>query len=117
MGYRYGRRKELQVADLLTRNGWDCAVAKGSRGAVDVVAVRGQARAAIQVKATRADSISTSRLAPREQTRLIRAAANLGARPVLALTAGNRVWFDTVPEGPTLATRKLKPLRRDHGRR
>jgi len=109
LSYQYGRRKELQVADLLVRNGWTVAVAKGSRGPVDVLAARGGRRLAVQVKATRDDSISSSRLPPREEGRLRRAAASYDAEPVLALTVGNRVWLDAVRRGRTLACRKLRP--------
>lgn len=115
--YRYGRRKELQVGEHLERNGWRWGVSRGSRGPVDLVAERGDHRIAVQVKATRAQSISSARLSDTDARRLERSAARLGATPVAAFVAQNDVWFESVPEGKALAEGRLKPLSRPVRRR
>ncbi len=110
MQYRYGRRKEFQIAEFLERRGWDWKIARGSRGPIDLLIRRGRQQIAIQVKATRAESISSSRLGPAEEQRFRRAAARRGARPVVALAVRNEVWFEGVPDGRTLLTGKLRRL-------
>ena len=115
--YGYGRRKELQIGELLERNGWRWGVSKGSRGPVDLVAERGTQRIAVQVKSTRAASISAARLSDTDARRLERSAARIGAAPVAAFVSQNKVWFDSVPDGRVLAKTQLEPLIRPMRRR
>jgi hypothetical protein len=69
--YGYGRHKELQVAEFLERRGFDWGRARGSRGPVDLLAERSKTRLAIQVKSTRRDVTSYTRLSLSEEMGLI----------------------------------------------
>jgi Holliday junction resolvase len=112
--YKYGRRKELQLGEFLQRRGFYCERARGSRGPVDLIAARGRLRLAVQVKATRSDSISYTRLGPADETRLLRSAAARRARPALALVSRNYVWLLSVPGENVIAKGELKPLRYEY---
>lgn len=109
--YQYGKRKELQVAEFLERRGYDWGRAAGSRGAVDLIAKKGRQSLAIQVKATRNDSISYTRLTPDEEAKLLDYTDGNTATPVLALVTRNYVWFLSVPDGEELLKGSLKPLK------
>lgn len=108
--YGYGRRKELQLAEFLERRGFKWERARGSRGPVDVIARRGTLRLAIQVKATRSDLTSYTRLSSPDETRLIRWAAKWKARPALALVSRNYLWLLSGPGENLIAKGELKPL-------
>src|SRR5437899_2888611 len=69
--YAYGKRKELQLAEFLQRRGFNWERNPASRGPVDLIAVKGRLRLAIQVKATRSNSTSYTRLSRQEETRLL----------------------------------------------
>jgi len=112
--YGYGKRKELQVAEFLERRGFECGRAQGSRGPVDVIAERGRLRLAIQVKATRSDVTSYTRLSCRDETRLIRSAAARSASPALALVSRNHVWLVSVPGEELIVEGELKVLRYEY---
>ena len=112
--YSYGRRKELQVAEFLERRGFACGRALGSRGPVDLVAEKSTLRLAIQVKATRDDFTSYTRLRPGDETSLRRSAAPRRARPVLALVSRNYVWLISVPDQDLMVQGELKPLRYEY---
>ena len=112
--YSYGRRKELQVGEFLRRRGFECRRARGSRGPVDLVAQRGRLKLAIQVKATRGDSTTYTRLGPRDEARLLRAATARRARSALALVSRNYVWLVSVPDDKVIVEGDLKPLRYDY---
>ena len=99
------------MAEFLERRGFAWARAAGSRGPVDLIAKRGSLRLAIQVKATRGDSTSYTRLPRRDETRLIRSAARREAKPSLALVSRNYFWLVSVPEESLLVEGELKPLR------
>lgn len=114
--YVYGRRKELQVAEFLQRRGFECERALGSRGPIDLIAERRGLRFAIQVKATRRDSTSYTRLEPRDEIRLKRAAAAQRARPALALVSRNHVWLVSVPEDDIILEGDLKALQYEYPR-
>jgi Holliday junction resolvase len=109
--YAYGKRKELQVAEFLQRRGFSWGRASGSRGAVDLVAEKGSQYLAIQVKATRNLSISTTRLTPNEEAGLLDYTDGNSAIPTLALVSRNYVWFLRVPESEVIFEGVLKPLR------
>jgi hypothetical protein len=81
---------------------------------VDLIAERARLRLAIQVKATRSDFTSYTRLSPRDETRLIRSAAARRARPALALVSGNYVWLVSVPDEEPIVKGELKPLRYEY---
>ncbi len=112
--YGYGRRKELQLGEFLERRSFDWGRARGSRGPVDLIAARGRLRLAIQVKATRRDFTSYTRLSPRDETRLLRSAAARRARPTLALVSGNYVWLVSVPDENLIAKGELRRLRHEY---
>ena len=112
--YMYGKRKELQVAEFLKRRGFDCGRAQGSRGPVDVIAERGRLRLAIQVKATRSDLTSYTRLSRRDEIRLMRSAASRRARPALALVSRNYVWLVGVADEALIVKGQLKVLRYEY---
>jgi Holliday junction resolvase len=112
--YRYGRRKELQVGEFLERRGFSPARAQGSRGPVDLMAEKGRLRLAIQVKATRADTTSYTRLGPADETRLKRSAAARRAEPALALVCRDYLWLVSVRDERLIMEGDLKPLRRDY---
>jgi len=112
--YRYGRHKELQVAEFLGRRGLHWGRAQGSRGPVDLVAERGALRLAIQVKATRSDFTSYMRLRRRDETGLIRSAAARKARPALALVSRNYVWLVSVPDGNLTERGELRPVQYEY---
>jgi len=109
--YKYGRRKEYQIAEFLERRGFSWVCAPGSRGVVDVLAKRGHQSLAIQVKATRGLSISYTRLTLDEEAKLLDYAEDSRALPTLALVTRNYVWFLTVPDGQELLKGSLIPLR------
>jgi len=100
--YRYGRRKENQVAKSLRRKNYEVVVSRASRGASDVVAEKGAKRWAIQVKASR------KRRAPKpssnELRRLKIQARKTKATPVLAQVTRGRVRYHSAR-----TNRRLKP--------
>jgi Holliday junction resolvase len=113
--YVYGKRKELQVAECLERDfacSWSRAPA--SRGAVDIFATMGSIEIAIQVKATRAQSISSSRLSMNEESRLLEAVRGTKTIPILALVTRNQVYLIRVPDYKILWSAKLRPLRYEY---
>ena len=112
--YHYGRRKELQIGEFLKRRGFTCYRSPGSRGAGDIVARRNNRTFLIQVKATRKDYTSYTRLTIDEEEKLLKAAKRYKAVPILALVSRNVVWFISVPEEKLLLKGELRPLRYDH---
>ncbi len=108
--YGYGRRKELQLGEFLERRGFEWARAQGSRGPVDLMAVRGRLRLAIQVKATRSDYSRHTQLSGEGETRLIRSAAARRATPTLALVSRNYVWLVSLPDETVIGEGELRPL-------
>jgi Holliday junction resolvase len=109
--YTYGRRKELQLAEALERRGFSWERAKGSRGPVDLVANKGRLNLAIQVKSTRSDVISYTRLRIRHEENLLSVIAGTRATPVLALISRNYFWLLRIPDGMELLKGRLVPLR------
>lgn len=101
----------MQVGEFLERKGYKWLRTAGSKGAVDVIAKKRRKKWAIQVKATRKDYTSYTRLTKKEEQELITMAILLECKPILALTAKNYVWFVTVPEEKLLLKGKLKPLK------
>jgi len=112
--YKYGRQKELQVAEFLERRGFTCARAQASRGAFDLLAERGRMRFVIQVKATRSDIATSGCLNSVALVRLRRSASARGARPTLALVSRNYLWLVLVPDLAILTKGELLPLRYGH---
>jgi len=112
--YGYGKRKELQVAEFLERRGFSWERAQGSRGPVDLIAKRGKLRLAIQVKATRTDSTSYTRLNSHEESRLLRSAAAQRARATLALVSRNYLWLVSVPHDTVIVEGELNPLQYEY---
>lgn len=112
--YHYGRRKELQIAEFLERRGFTCYRSPGSRGAGDIAAKRNNKAWLIQVKATRINYTSYTRLTIDEEEKLIKVAKKYNAKPVLALASRNFVWFVSVPDEKSLLKGELRPLRYDY---
>ncbi len=111
--YGYGRRKELQVGELLERRGFSWGRTQGSRGPIDLVAKKGRRRVAIQVKSTRRDCIDyCAQVSQREETSLIRSSAARRASAVAALVSRNTVTF--VSGRTVIGDGRLKPLRYDY---
>lgn len=97
--YPYGRRREIQVAECLERRGFDRMRSPGSRGPVDLFARRGRPTLAIQVNATRGNSIEYARLSAREESKLLRETRRTGAVHVAAFVVRNEAWFVDVRDG------------------
>jgi Holliday junction resolvase len=111
--YGYGRRKELQVGELLERSGFLWGRAQGSRGPVDLIAKKGRRAVAIQVKSTRKDYVDyCAQISPRQETSLIRSSAARRASAVVALVSRNTVTF--VSGRSVIGEARLKPLRYDY---
>jgi Holliday junction resolvase len=115
--YRYGRRKELQVGEFLERRGFNWKRAAGSKGSIDLVAWKGRVRLGIQIKATRKDYISYTRMDIDSEQRLMRDAKSLKVNPMLSLVSKNYAWFITVPDGKLLLEGELKSLKYDYEER
>jgi Holliday junction resolvase len=112
--YGYGRRKELQVGEFLERRGFQWTRAPGSRGSIDLLAENGEIRCGIQIKATRKDLISYTRLTIDSERKLLAEAGKLGVKPLLALVSRNHVGFFVVPSGKLLLKGKLRPLQYEY---
>lgn len=112
--YHYGRRKELQIGEFLKRRGFFWVRSPGSRGPGDILAKRNNNVYLIQVKATRKDNISYTRLTIDEEEKLIREARKYKAQPVLALVSRNFVWFISVPEEKLLLKGELRTLKYEY---
>lgn len=112
--YIYGRRKELQVGEFLERRRFKWERSQGSRGPIDLVAQRGSTKIAIQVKATRKDYTSYTKLTIDGESRLIKAAKRINATPVLALVSKNYLWLVSVPDNEILLKGKLRKLKYDY---
>ncbi len=112
--YHYGRRKELQIGEFLERRGFFWDRSPGSRGPGDILAKRNNNVYLIQVKATRKDDISYTRLTIEEEEKLIKVARRYRAKPLLALVSRNLVGFFRVPEGKSLLKGELRPLKYDY---
>lgn len=112
--YPYGRKKELQVAELFIDKRYLTGRAQGSRGPFDLLVTKGNRRFAIQVKSNRPCKISTRCLSSVEEERLIQAARRERALPILALVSRNYAWFLIVPSGEIVGEKELKRLKRKY---
>jgi len=112
--YHYGRRKEYQIGEFLKRRGFFWYRSPGSRGAGDIVAKKRNKVWFIQVKATRKDLISYTRLTIEEEEELIKVAKKYKADPILALVSRYFVGFFSVPEGKLLRKGELRALKYDY---
>lgn len=112
--YKYGRRKELQVGEMLERYGWSWERSPRSRGPADLFAKRGSLCMLIQVKATRKRVTTYTRLSQDEEDKLMTRAQKKGYVPVLALTTGNYAWIITIPDERVIIKGALKPLMHDY---
>lgn len=113
--YLYGKRKELQVCEFLERVFASvCNRARASRGIIDIFARMGSMRIAIQVKATRSLSISSSRLSVNEERRLLAAVRGTKTIPILALVTRNQVYLIRVPDYEVIWDGELRPLRYEY---
>ncbi len=112
--YYYGRRKEFQVGEFLERRGFAWNRAAGSKGTIDLIAEKGSRKLAIQVKATRKDYTSYTKLTIDGEEQLIKAAKRIRTKPVLALISKNYLWLVSVPDDKLILKGKLKPLRYDY---
>ena len=111
--YGYGRRKELQVGELLERRGFLWSRAQGSRGPVDLVAKKGRRTIAIQVKSTREDCVDyCAQITQRQEISLVRSSAARRASAVVALVSRNTVTF--VSGRRVIGEGRLRPLRYDY---
>jgi Holliday junction resolvase len=100
--YKYGRRKESQVANQLHKKGYTVTPRKGSRGASDLVAKKGSKKWVVQVKATRKKG--KTRISPNGRRRLKIQARKTGATPVHASVSRGKTQYRSVR-----TKRKLKP--------
>jgi len=80
----------------------------------DIVAKRNGRIWLIQVKATRKDYTSYTRLTIDEEEKLIREARKYKAQPILALVSRNFIWFLSVPNENLLMEGELLPLKYDY---
>ena len=112
--YKYGSRKDFQFCEFLERRSYKWRIAKGSRSPIDVIAKKGRRKWGIQVKATRKNYISYTRLTIDEENKLIRIAKRKKATSILALVTKNYVWFVTVPDEKLMLRGKLKPLQYEY---
>lgn len=99
--YKYGRRKEKQVARQLRKKGYGVTIHKGSRGASDLEAKKGSKKWVVQVKATRKEG--TTRISTRGRRRLKIQASRKGATPVHAEVSRGKIRYKSVK-----TKRKLK---------
>lgn len=88
---RRGPDRERQLRHLLEQDGWVVARSAGSRGCIDLLAVRGLVVYAIQVKSDR-DS-PWHNFSPRDRAALICEADKAGGQPWL-------VWWPPDRKGP-----------------
>lgn len=100
--YRYGRRKEKQVARQLRKNGYKVKIHKASRGASDIEAQKGSKKWVVQVKATRRKG--TTRISPSGRRRLKIQARKKGATPVHAEVIRGKIRYRSAR-----INRKLRP--------
>ena len=100
--YRYGRRKEKQVARQLRKKGYRVILHKGSRGASDIEAQKGSKKWVVQVKGTRKKG--TTRISPKGLRRLKVQARKKGATPVHAEVARGKIRYRSAR-----INRKLRP--------
>jgi Holliday junction resolvase len=92
--YKYGRRKEKQVAKSLRKKGYTVTTSKGSRGASDLVAKKGSKKWAVQVKATRKKG--KTQISPSGRRRLKIQARKTGATPVHASVSRGKIQYKSV---------------------
>jgi len=100
--YKYGRRKEKQVATHLRKKGYSVTLRKGSRGASDLSAKKGSKKWVVQVKATRKKG--KTQISPSGRRRLKVQARKMGATPVHASVSRGKKQYRSVR-----TKRKLKP--------
>ena len=113
--YLYGPRKELQVGEFLERREFSWDRSGGSRGSIDLIAEKGRKKFAIQVKATRKDYTSYTRLTIDEEKKLVKAAEQIKAKPVLALVSRNYLWLVSVPDDDrVILNGQLRRLKYDY---
>jgi len=100
--YRYGRRKENDVAKQLRRKGYDVKMRDASRGASDIEARKGSKKWVVQVRATRRKG--ATRISPSGRRRLKIQARKMGATPVHAEVIRGKIRYRSVR-----TKRKLRP--------
>ena len=106
--------KNIRLVSFSKRKGFFWYRSPGSRGVGDIVAKRNGRIWLIQVKATRKDYTSYTRLTIDGEKKLLNAARRYKAAPVLALVSRNFVWFISVPEEKLLLKGELRPLKYDY---
>ncbi len=109
--YLYGRRKEFQVGEFLERRGFKWDRSPGSRGPIDLIAKNGSIKFAIQIKATRNEYTSYTKLTINEEEKLIKAAKRIKAKPTLALVARNYLWLVSVLDDEVILEGELRRLK------
>jgi Holliday junction resolvase len=113
--YRYGRKKEYQVAATIKRKfGFQkVEISPGSRGEYDILAQSGRKKWMIQVKSTRDVDISPSRLKKEDEIKLKRVAKKTNAKPIVALVSRNQVHIENLDDGKVHLHDKLHKLRKN----
>lgn len=92
--YRYGIKKERQVARGLRRRGYKTLLSRASKGASDIRAQKGSKKWVIQVKSSRKEATST--ISPNERRRLKIQARKVNATPVLAQVNRGKVRYYSI---------------------
>lgn len=115
--YIYGRRKELQVGEFLEKRGFEWQRSPGSKGPIDLLAKKGVVTLAIQVKATRKNYTSYTKLTIDEENRLKEVTKRTNATPALALALKNYLWLVTIPNDKVILEGELNPLEYDYDNR
>ena len=90
--YKYGRKKELTMAQFLRNKRWRVSTSKASRGAEELLAEKGQRTWLIQSKATRGENFPV--ISSKDKQRLKAKAKRHNAIPVLGATlqGKNRIF-------------------------
>jgi len=101
--YKYGIKKEKQIARQLRRKGYKVTLSKSSRGPSDIKAQKGSKKWVIQVKASR-KKVNGNRISSDELRRLKIQARKARATPVLAQVTRGAVQYCSAR-----INRKLKP--------
>lgn len=110
--YTYGRKKELQVAEFLERRGFKKWLrSSGSKGPMDIVAIKGRTLWGIQVKSTRTDIMpGMDKILDKDLPRLIQQTKKHKLKPMLALVFRNDVRLVDLKSDKIILEGKLKPL-------
>jgi len=100
--YRYGRKKEAQVARSLRGSGFKCTISPGSKGPSDIQCTKGRRKWKVQVKASRGSK--APKMTKEEQRRLRIQAVKTNSLPVVAEVIRGKILYTSLRSG-----RRVKP--------